>query len=253
MSATLRGLALRLEGPLQSWGVRAQGDTVPTADAPTKSGLAGLLGAALGVPRGDRGALDALGARFHLAVRLDRPGRAAEDYHTVADVPAPEGARTKGTVISRRWYLHDASFAAVLVETAPGSLDPLLAALQAPVWAPYLGRRSCPPSEPVLALPGLLTGTWDAMLDAIPRAARATGRDVRVCATLLDGGVPAGYRLIRTERVEDAFARRAVAHLRRDDRRAAAPSRAVDTVTGWMPGDAPPVDAERDTTEDWMP
>lgn len=252
MNAPLRGLALRLEGPLQSWGVRAQGDTVPTADAPTKSGLAGLLGAALGVPRGDRRALDAIGARFHLAVRLDRPGRAAEDYHTVADVPAPDGARAKGTVVTRRWYLHDASFAALLVETTAGSLDPLLAALQAPVWAPYLGRRSCPPSEPVLALPRLLTGSWDAMLAAIPTATRATGRDVRVCAALVEAGVPAGYHLVRTERVDDAFGRRVVVHLRR----VREPANAVDTVTGWMPGDPTPVVPEaheRDTTKDWMP
>ena len=45
-------LFLRLEGPLQAWGVQESKFVVRrTAEAPTKSGVIGLLCAALGVSR----------------------------------------------------------------------------------------------------------------------------------------------------------------------------------------------------------
>ena len=41
-------LFLRLEGPLQSWGERGHWAVRDTAPEPTKSGVVGLLGCALG-------------------------------------------------------------------------------------------------------------------------------------------------------------------------------------------------------------
>ena len=41
-------LFLRLEGPLQSWGIRSRWDVRETQPEPTKSGVIGLLGCALG-------------------------------------------------------------------------------------------------------------------------------------------------------------------------------------------------------------
>ena len=46
-------LFLRLEGPLQAWGLRARWGERDTADAPTKSGVLGLLGCAMGLRRDD--------------------------------------------------------------------------------------------------------------------------------------------------------------------------------------------------------
>lgn len=243
----VEALALRLEGPLQSWGLRVQGDAVPTSPVPTRSGVAGLLGAARGVERGagQARALADLEARFLMIVRVDRPGVAREDFHTVQNVPSGDGARVKGTVITRRAYLHDASFAVLLVATAPGSLDGFAAALARPVWAPYLGRRSCPPSEPLLARPALLAGAWPMLLDDLPRAARATGDTVHLDAALVATGVPAGYTELRRAVQEDAFTPRAVVTLRR----AAERLDAADTTADWMPGDAP---VDRDTTKEWF-
>lgn len=52
MSNTPNTLYLRLEAPLQAWGSHEGKFTMRrTADAPTKSGVAGLLCAALGIPR----------------------------------------------------------------------------------------------------------------------------------------------------------------------------------------------------------
>ncbi len=264
MSRASRGLALRLEGPLQSWGLRPQGDTIPTADVPTRSGVVGLLGAALGVQRGDGAALDVIRASFRLVVRVDRAGHRAEDFHTVACFPAPEGARVKDRLITRRWYLHDASFVALLVEEREGTLGALLEAIRDPFWAPYLGRRSCVPSEPLLALPRLLSGPWDAMLAEVPRATRSTGVSVQVCNALLGGSVPEGYRILRVEQQVDPYARDPVTWLRRQDPVLPGPT---DTVTAWMPeatdaslgvGPRTTQGAEDsaddfDTTKGWMP
>ena len=73
-------LLLRLEGPLQSWGDQESKFVVRrTGEAPTKSGVAGLLCAALGVARPDaRRTLPKLNA-LRMAVRIDRHGvRAAK-------------------------------------------------------------------------------------------------------------------------------------------------------------------------------
>jgi CRISPR system Cascade subunit CasD len=155
-------LALRLEGPLQSWGERARWTVRDTATEPTKSGVVGLLAACLGWgPARDREIAE-LARSVLLGVRVDRPGRALVDYHTVGGGQPPTGvmsaagvvkrnANTKEpeVVVSRRVYLADASFLAVL-GGPPDLLDRLAAALGDPVWPPFLGRKSCPPSVPLL-------------------------------------------------------------------------------------------------------
>jgi CRISPR system Cascade subunit CasD len=155
-------LALWLEGPLQSWGERARWTVRDTATEPTKSGVVGLLAACLGWgPDRDREIAE-LAQSVVLGVRVDRPGRALVDYHTVGGGQPPTGvmsaagvvkrnAATKEpeVVVSRRVYLADASFLAVL-GGPPDLLDRLAAALGDPVWPPFLGRKSCPPALPLL-------------------------------------------------------------------------------------------------------
>jgi len=50
--------------------------------------------------------------------------------------------------VSARFYLADAVFVAA-VEGDQGLLDALWAALRSPVYLPFLGRRSCPPAQPI--------------------------------------------------------------------------------------------------------
>jgi CRISPR system Cascade subunit CasD len=50
MSYDNRFLALRLEGPLQSWGFDSQYNRRNTGLMPTKSAIAGMCCAALGLP-----------------------------------------------------------------------------------------------------------------------------------------------------------------------------------------------------------
>jgi CRISPR system Cascade subunit CasD len=163
-------LLLRLAGPMQSWGVQSRFSTRDTGLEPSKSGVVGLLCAALGWPR-DADVTDL--AALPLAVRVDRAGRMACDYHTAGGErrpgsvlgftdkgkPIPYGvAKADGsrpdTVVSRRFYLADADYLAALEGPAELLAD-LHAALARPVWPLYLGRKSFVPGEPVYLPDGL--------------------------------------------------------------------------------------------------
>jgi len=168
-------LFLRLEAPLQAWGSHeAQFAVRRSAEAPTRSGVAGLLCAALGVSR-EAAAENWLPAinTLKMGVRIDLPGFRCWDYHTVgagqrmviADSDAPQDLTRVGsnypdpgkplkfktkpeTMLSRREYLADASFI-VALQGNPELIAQLAAALSKPIWTIYLGRKSCPPSRPV--------------------------------------------------------------------------------------------------------
>ncbi|MEE4543604.1 type I-E CRISPR-associated protein Cas5/CasD [Streptomyces sp. V4-01] len=158
------GLLLRLAGPLQSWGERSHFNERDTAAFPTRSGVLGLLAAALG--RGRGAPVDDL-ARLSLTVRADRPGVILRDLHTVggglpakATVTTAEGKKRTGdtgTLLTHRSYLADAAFTIALTLPADadvGAEESLLEryaqALRSPQWPLFLGRRSCPPEGPVL-------------------------------------------------------------------------------------------------------
>lgn len=163
-------LALRLAGPLQSWGTTSQFNRRGTEDRPSKAGLIGLLAAAQGRHRG--ASLEDL-VDLTCAVRVDQPGSILHDYHTASTLDGSPllsaKVNTKGwqvatspkklTHITRRSYLEDAVFLA-LVSGPPDLLESLREALLRPRFALALGRRSCPPSPPILVPPP--TGTlWE--------------------------------------------------------------------------------------------
>lgn len=176
-------LVLRLAGPLQSWGSASQFNRRATAAEPTKSGIVGLLAAAQGRRRSDP-IEDLVGLR--LAVRTDRGGSLLRDYHTVSDYrnqPLPS-ARTgpqgrqrptspaKNTAVTQRFYLQDAVFVAALAGPTP-LLEALAEALTRPQFPLALGRRSCPPTQPLLLRPpppgGVLwPGPLDIVLTTVP-------------------------------------------------------------------------------------
>ena len=87
-------MLLRLEGVLQSWGERSRWDHRDTSDMPTKSALIGLLGCAMGIPRGDPW-LNETARLLKMAVRADRAGSIMTDFHTVqgriCKIPSSEG------------------------------------------------------------------------------------------------------------------------------------------------------------------
>ncbi|MFF7192621.1 type I-E CRISPR-associated protein Cas5/CasD [Streptomyces sp. NPDC008079] len=133
-------LLLRLAGPLQAWGSAARFTRRTTENAPTKSGVLGLLAAAEGRER-DADLSDLTELRY--GVRIDQPGTRIRDFQT-----AHHFDTDKAMPLSERFYLADAVFVAA-VEGEPALIGRLNAAVRAPVWLPYLGRRSCPPSQPL--------------------------------------------------------------------------------------------------------
>lgn len=131
-------LLLRLAGPMQSWGTDSKFDVRRTQREPSKSGVIGLVAAALGVSRQDRQALATL-ACLRFGVRVDREGTLLRDYHTAH----PE----KGSAyVTNRYYLADAVFVAGLESEDGALLEKMGEALVSPAFPLYLGRRSCPPT-----------------------------------------------------------------------------------------------------------
>lgn len=158
-------LVLRLAGPLQAWGSRSRFVRRETEQAPTKSGVIGLLAAARGVRRTDD-LTEFFGLRF--GVRADQPGRLLRDFQTARSL---DGSRTMP--LSYRYYLADAVFVAVVVgdEALLRGLDE---AVRHPHFPLYLGRRSCPPVGPISL--GLLPATLAEALRQVPWQAAAWHR-----------------------------------------------------------------------------
>ena len=135
-------LLLRLAGPLQSWGVESRFAWRTTENAPTKSGVVGLLASALGYERADTESLAIL-ARLRFGVRVDQPGTRLRDFQT-AHHPVTDQAMP----VSQRFYIADAVFLAGLEGELP-LLNTIDTALRNPRYLPFLGRRSCPPTGPI--------------------------------------------------------------------------------------------------------
>lgn len=143
-------LRLWLAAPLQSWGASSRFETRATELAPTKSGVIGLLCAALG--RARREPVDDLAA-LRFGVCIERHGAVLRDFHTVGagtdPVAVASGARGRG-IVTDRFYLEDAAFVVGLEGRDRRVAERLREALLAPRWPLALGRRSCPPAGPIV-------------------------------------------------------------------------------------------------------
>jgi len=142
-------LLLRLEGPIQSWGYRSRFDYRDTALEPTRSGVIGLICAAMGIAR------DEPISRFdsiRMGVRVDKEGRPERDYHTAMDVIKADGTKG-GTVVSHRDYLADAIFTVGLESLEKHLLDEIAEAVRNPTWTLFLGRKAFCLSEHPYPLP----------------------------------------------------------------------------------------------------
>ncbi len=170
-------LLLRIAGPMQSWGTQSRFTQRDTGREPSKSGVVGLIAAALGRPR--TASLADL-ASLRMGVRVNSEGQMLRDYHTVGG--STRGSTDeygvaifsgKGTsvVLSNRFYLADADFL-VGLEAANPAQETLLrtidAALAQPVWPLFLGRRAFVPGRPIRQPdhPPLGPGLRDLTLDA---------------------------------------------------------------------------------------
>lgn len=168
---THAALVFYLDAPMQAWGASSRFRHRKTESFPTKSGIIGLLAAALGIDKhaGDEAARLAPLATLRFSVfpientQDPVPTLRLEDFHTVgggydADDPrqvlhisrkASGGPST--TVITHRTYLTDARFLAVL-EGDAALLERCAAALENPKWGIWFGRKCCLPAAPLSPL-----------------------------------------------------------------------------------------------------
>ena len=145
-------LLIRLSGPMQSWGTADSRFATfrDTAREPSKSGVVGLIAAALGYPRA--ATVDDVAA-LRMGVRVDQPGEMLCDFQAIQDALVASGKKRRNA-ISYRWYLSDARFL-VGLEGERGFLAHIQWALNNPVWLLYLGRKKFVPGEPLALGDGL--------------------------------------------------------------------------------------------------
>src|SRR5450759_1581166 len=119
-------LVLLLDSPLQSWGSASRFQRRTTGLHPTKSGVIGLICAAMGLAKGsaeERAMLPKLAALKMISIAIPRnvheaagplPVLRLEDYHTVLDTRRASGAMNKDAVVTHRQYLLEARFGVIL-------------------------------------------------------------------------------------------------------------------------------------------
>jgi CRISPR system Cascade subunit CasD len=187
MSSSDHFLPLLLDGPFQSWGHDSRFMRRTTSLYPTKSGVIGLIAAAMGLAKGsneEEQSLRQLNELQMTVIVLPRPKpglreprldaaeqwlepRRLEDYHTVAFTreanaepariakleakcikPISPTDRASEIKPTHRQYLVDARFGVVL-QGKEQVLNNVAAALQNPCWGVWLGRKNCIPAKPV--------------------------------------------------------------------------------------------------------
>jgi len=160
-------LLFQLWGPMASWGNVAIGELRPSLSVPTRSAMIGLISGCLGIERTQEESILELDAALRFGFRTDIPGTQLLDYHTVQSPGGPKSYRDFPSrkaelevpskylqaTLSEREYIADACWT-VAVWSDTFDLKKIKAALEEPVFAPYLGRKSCPtgvPFNPILS------------------------------------------------------------------------------------------------------
>ena len=151
-------LLLRFAAPMQAWGADSRFDIRKTNREPTKSGVVGLLAAALGLQRD--APLNELTA-LRMGVRVDREGVLLRDFHMVHG--------EKSSYVTTRYYLCDAVFLVGVFSEDEALMRRLEEAVRNPAFPLFLGRRSCPPEGRVCL--GLRAMTLEDALTSEPSLA----------------------------------------------------------------------------------
>lgn len=157
MTDTQSCLGLYLDAPMQSWGYQSRFDRRTSFSFPTKSGIIGMICAAMGVDRSNPDILQELSILKMTMLMFQNNGRLT-DFHTVGggwDKKSDAGhivntaqGRVGSTVITRREYLQQSKYG-VLIMGEPLFLKKIADALYDPKWGIWLGRKSCIPATPV--------------------------------------------------------------------------------------------------------
>ena len=172
-------MALLLEGPMQSWGIDSRFNRRATELFPSKSGIIGLLAAAMGVDKyveSESADIQKLASlQCKVFTMNTRSIQRMVDYHTVGGgyddkdklhhLRSADGKIKKDAALTYRYYLLDARFGAILAGEG-ALLEDAAAALQNPKWGLWLGRKCCIPSNPIfVALEEEEDSAWGKLLE----------------------------------------------------------------------------------------
>lgn len=149
-------VVLVLDGTHQHWSDQSVGYERMGRPFPTRSGVGGLVAAALGLQRTDP-RIDGLHAGIRVSSRILKKGTARKEYSNIRltddivekqpdikDWNIPYGDNTYPRQ-TWRWYLTDAAFqvAVEVLPSSPFTANEILTALKAPNMPLYLGRKYC--------------------------------------------------------------------------------------------------------------
>lgn len=185
----MSALAFYIDAPLQSWGASSKYQFRETNSFPTKSAIVGLIAAALGIDKyapDEATRIAPIAALRLTVVKIEKtdPATRLTDFHTIGggydkkaslrekmSIPQKASGAPFGTVITRRSYLTDAAFAAIL-EGDPTTLDQINHALLDPVWGVWFGRKTCLPATPLTpTIASDREAAFTSLLDTIPALA----------------------------------------------------------------------------------
>ena len=161
----MKYVLLWLEGPLQSWGYDSRFGRRESLNFPTKSGVLGIILAAMGAGGEQRELLAQLSQYRQTVLSYARLSGSKpvqlRDFHMVGSgydtsdkwqnllVPKNELGKASdggGSKITHRAYIQDGAFA-IVIEADEEMAQQIESAIQEPVWDISLGRKSCPPSD----------------------------------------------------------------------------------------------------------
>jgi len=183
----MSNLIIYLDGPMQGWGYMADHAWRNCLPHPTRSGVTGILAAALGIDRNDPEEPEKIARINRLRMTIIglqtsqriAPGRQIRDYHT-AQTRNKRGEVVGNAEVTHRDYLLDSKFL-VLLDGDEDLLNAIQPALRNPTWFATLGRRSCVPASP------LLLGRFDSELMAIAELQKRLGRPVNIILRVEEG------------------------------------------------------------------
>lgn len=175
---------------MQSWGTSSRFEVRDTNLEPSKSGVLGILCAALGR---DRSAAISDLTVLKMGVRVDKKGVLKRDYHTAQEIVQADGklnsSRSMRNIVSERYYLADAAFLVGLESSDTDLLARVHEALRNPRWPLFLGRKSFLPSPGVYLVDGLRNESLEDTLDTYPLLQEAPKQQtLRFIVEDADGG-----------------------------------------------------------------
>lgn len=148
MNTPNRTLILKTEG-MSAYGLQTFDVHRKVNHFPTRSGIVGLLGAAIGITRDRHKELVVLSQQIKVAVQVNDCGEKMVDYHTVQDFRSPHGKiqknQTKPTY-REYWCDSEHTFA---ITGAHDVIDRLAGGVKSPSFTLFQGRKCCPLTRPL--------------------------------------------------------------------------------------------------------